>query len=109
MQALEKDRNRRYQTSTELSADIQRYLQHDPVLAGPPSSIYRLRRLLRKHRVFAVSVASVLISLALGLFVSVFLYFDTVQANAVARRERDTADRERRRADDLNARSASSL
>ena len=41
MKALEKDRTRRYGSPSELAADIQRYLRHQPVLAGPPSATYR--------------------------------------------------------------------
>ena len=40
MKALEKDRNRRYETAAEFSLDIQRYLQFEPVKAAAPSSLY---------------------------------------------------------------------
>jgi hypothetical protein len=39
MRALEKDRTRRYPAASELAADIQRYLNHEPVLARPASGI----------------------------------------------------------------------
>ena len=42
MKALEKDRNRRYETASALAADVQRYLDDEPVLACPPSALYRL-------------------------------------------------------------------
>ena len=38
MKALEKDRGRRYDTASALALDIERYLSHEPVLAGPPSA-----------------------------------------------------------------------
>ena len=50
MKALEKDRNRRYETAIGLALDIERYLHDEPVDAGPPSASYRLRKLARKHR-----------------------------------------------------------
>ncbi|MHC4315299.1 MAG: hypothetical protein ACYSW3_22870 [Planctomycetota bacterium] len=50
MKSLEKDRTRRYAMAVELVADIARHLNHEPVLAGPPSQIYRLRKFLRRHR-----------------------------------------------------------
>jgi serine/threonine protein kinase/formylglycine-generating enzyme required for sulfatase activity len=56
MRCLEKDRNRRYQTPLELAADIERHLAGEAVAAGPPSTVYRLRKLLRRHRVAAVVV-----------------------------------------------------
>jgi serine/threonine protein kinase/tetratricopeptide (TPR) repeat protein len=50
MKALEKDRNRRYDTASSFAADVQRYLHDEPVLACPPSAGYRLRKFARKHR-----------------------------------------------------------
>ena len=43
MKALEKDRTRRYQTANALAADVRRHLSHEPVSAGPPSTVYRRR------------------------------------------------------------------
>ena len=42
MKSLEKDRNRRYESPNSLAADVDRYLQDEPVLACPPSAGYRL-------------------------------------------------------------------
>ena len=66
MKALEKDRNHRYETASAFAADVQRYLHDEPVLACPPSSLYRFRKLLRQHR---AAVALVLLSVVavLGL------------------------------------------
>lgn len=49
MKALEKDRARRYETADALATDVARYLSHDPVEAGPPSSLYVLRKYVHKH------------------------------------------------------------
>jgi serine/threonine protein kinase/formylglycine-generating enzyme required for sulfatase activity len=62
MKALEKDRNRRYEMAGSLAADVQRYLNDEPVWACPPSSWYRLRKFARRHR-WPVSVASALLLL----------------------------------------------
>lgn len=51
MKALDKDRNRRYQSAHEMAADIERFLRDEPVLAGPPSRTYRLRKFFLRHRV----------------------------------------------------------
>lgn len=48
--AMEKDRIHRYQTAHAMAEDIQRHLNHEPVLAGPPSKVYRLKKFIRKHR-----------------------------------------------------------
>jgi len=50
MKCLEKDRNRRYETANALALDVQRYLADEPVLASPPSTAYRLRKFLGRHR-----------------------------------------------------------
>src|SRR5207302_5307834 len=47
MKALEKDRNRRYDTASAFAADVQRYLADEPVLAGRPTARYRLRKFLK--------------------------------------------------------------
>src|SRR5439155_26318577 len=50
MKALEKDRNRRYETANGLARDIERYLHDETVLACPPSAAYRFRKFARRHR-----------------------------------------------------------
>ena len=50
LRALEKDRERRYETVAELAADLRRFLQDEPVLAGPPSARYRLTKFARRNR-----------------------------------------------------------
>lgn len=71
LKALEKDRNRRYDTANALSADLQRYLDHEPLVAGPPSASYRLRKLVRRYR--GQFVATALIFAASVTFGSVAL------------------------------------
>jgi non-specific serine/threonine protein kinase/serine/threonine-protein kinase len=86
LKALEKDRARRYATPSELAADIERNLRHEPVLARPASAVYRARKYVRRHRLgVAVAGAAVLLLAA----------FAVVQAVALRRitRERDRADR----------------
>jgi serine/threonine protein kinase/WD40 repeat protein len=63
MKALEKDRNRRYETANGFAMDIQRYLADEPVTASPPSAAYRLKKLVRRHR--GPVLAAVLLFLAL--------------------------------------------
>jgi serine/threonine protein kinase/tetratricopeptide (TPR) repeat protein len=50
MKALEKDRDRRYETASAFVADVQRYLHDEPVTARPPSAWYRTRKYARRHR-----------------------------------------------------------
>ncbi len=61
MKALEKDRNRRYETASAFAADVQRYLHDEPVLACPPSAWYRFRKFARRNRA-ALATASLVAS-----------------------------------------------
>jgi eukaryotic-like serine/threonine-protein kinase len=74
MKCLEKDRGRRYETANGLAMDIQRHLNDEPVMAGPPSSSYRLRKLVRRNKVLFVSAGGVVSALVLGLAMSSWLF-----------------------------------
>jgi len=72
VKALAKDRDRRYASVADLADDLRRYLAGDPVLAGPPSKGYRLRRYARKYRVAIAAALIVLLSLVGGLAATVW-------------------------------------
>jgi serine/threonine protein kinase/lipopolysaccharide biosynthesis regulator YciM len=91
MQALEKDRTRRYGTASEFAADIRRHLDLQTVLARPTSTVYRVRRFARRHR-FGVSATATLILLLIAFGVAM-----AIQAQRIAA-ERDRANSEARRA-----------
>ena len=55
MMCLEKDRTRRYETASELAADVQRHMSDEPVLAGAPSAAYRMRKFVRRNRAGVVT------------------------------------------------------
>ncbi len=59
LKALEKDPNRRYGTANDLARDVQRYLDDEPVEAGPPSTTYQLRKYARKHRVALSTIGTI--------------------------------------------------
>ena len=87
MRALEKDRTRRYQTANALAAEVRRYLNHEPVVAGPPSAFYRAKKFVRRHR-FGVAAAAALVFLLAAFGVTM-----AMQARRIAL-ERDRANRE---------------
>jgi len=66
MTCLEKDRDRRYATTQELAADLKRHLRHEPVHASPPSTVYRARKFLRRHRVGVTAAALIALALVVG-------------------------------------------
>ena len=43
MKSLSKERERRYESATSFAKDVERFLNHEPVQAGPPSAGYKLR------------------------------------------------------------------
>jgi eukaryotic-like serine/threonine-protein kinase len=66
LKALEKARDRRYVSVAHLAADIQRHMEHRPVLASPPSRLYRARKFLRRHRLAALGTAAGVVFLLLS-------------------------------------------
>jgi serine/threonine protein kinase len=67
MKALEKDRARRYATANGLAMDIQRYLSGEVVLARPPSTLYKARKLVARNKALCSSLAIIFVLLAAGL------------------------------------------
>jgi serine/threonine protein kinase len=82
MKAMEKDRSRRYETASALADDIRRYLSNEPILARPPSTVYRLRKFARRNRLAIGAAGGVLSALLLTV---VALGYGLTEA----RRERD--------------------
>jgi serine/threonine protein kinase/tetratricopeptide (TPR) repeat protein len=67
MKALEKDRNRRYETANGFAMDVRRHLTGEPVMAVPPSASYRFQKFLRRHRGPVAAVAVVMLALVGGV------------------------------------------
>src|SRR5204863_3743546 len=70
MKALEKDRSRRYESASAFAADIQRYLSDEPVLACPPTTMYRFQKFARKHKPALAIAAPIALCLVLSTTVS---------------------------------------
>jgi eukaryotic-like serine/threonine-protein kinase len=67
LKALEKDRSRRYETANGLARDIQRYLADEVVEARPPSTRYRLKKFVRRHKGQVIAASLVLFALLAGM------------------------------------------
>ena len=80
--AMEKDRLRRYESAGALAADIGRFLNDDPVEASPPSTLYRVKKLARRHRLALGVSASVAGAILLGAGGSIW---QALEANAARR------------------------
>jgi tetratricopeptide (TPR) repeat protein len=98
MKALEKDRNRRYESTSALAADVQRYLRDEPVEACPPSAGYRLRKFARRHQRPLAMAAVVLAALAAAVVVSAWQAVEARDAQHQAEADRKQAEADRDRA-----------
>jgi eukaryotic-like serine/threonine-protein kinase len=74
MKCLEKDRTRRYETANGLALDVERYLRNEPVLARPPSRVYRVQKLIRRNKLVFAATTALALALIGGLAVSTFLF-----------------------------------
>ncbi len=91
MKSLEKDRTRRYGSASDFARDIERHLEGDPVEAGPPGAMYRLRKLARKHRTGLITASLLLLSLIGGIV-------GTTLGLIEATRQKGDADAQRQKA-----------
>ena len=91
MRAIEKDPERRYPSVSELAADVQRYLRHEPVVAGPPSTAYRVRKFVRRNRGGVIAASAVALALIVGLIATGWALVGQSRARAEAERQRADA------------------
>ena len=96
MRALEKDRERRYQSVGELMEDIERHLAHEPVSARPPSRVYRFLKLLQRNKLASAASAVALLALVGGFTVSTALYLRARDAERQQTRLRIEAEERER-------------
>ncbi len=85
LRALEKERDRRYESAAGLALDIERFLTNEPVLATPPSRVYRLRKAYRRNRKSFVSAGLLLLALIAGVVGTSLSLARALEAEALAR------------------------
>ena len=85
MKALDKDRNRRYETASGLAADLRHYLGGEAVQACPPSTWYRLSKYARRNRTALATAAVVAAALVAGTAVSTWQAIRATNAERLAR------------------------
>ncbi|MEZ5328112.1 MAG: serine/threonine-protein kinase [Verrucomicrobiales bacterium] len=88
IKALEKDRERRYESATAFGQDVQRFLDGEPVSAGAPSPLYRLRRFASRHK----AAVAVMLALLAGGLVSFWQAIRASRGEMEARRNLYIAD-----------------
>jgi WD40 repeat protein/serine/threonine protein kinase len=80
MKCLEKDRARRYETANGLVLDLRRHLEHEPVLARPPSQAYRLQKVVRRNRLAFATAGIISLVLIVAVIISSRLAFRATRA-----------------------------
>ena len=96
--ALEKDPSRRYARAADLGADLRRWLEHEPILARPPSALYHLRKFARRHTALVGGVAATVASLAAGLVGTILFAFGEARQRERAEQNAQAAVTEKREA-----------
>jgi len=92
MKALEKDRERRYQTARGFTLDIEHYLKDEPVQARPPSRLYRLKKLVRRNKAAFAGISAAVLALAVGFAISTWMYFRVSEAERQQKQLRTVAE-----------------
>jgi hypothetical protein len=103
MRCLEKNRERRYGTAVELADDVRRHLRAEPVLARPPSALYRAQKFVARNRIACACAAIVVLALMVATVVSTRSAMRARAAERVAQTERDEARRQREQAEAMLA------
>lgn len=86
LKAIRKDRTRRYRSAAEMSDDVQNYLNGAPLIAGPESTVYRLRKSMHRNRALVISIFSILGVLVAGIAASTVLAISADKSRAEAER-----------------------
>jgi serine/threonine protein kinase len=82
LKAMRKERSERYRSASEFADDIENYLNEAPLIAGPLSNVYRLKKFLRRHKALVGGVAAVLVVSVIGTIVSVVFALGQARARS---------------------------
>jgi len=74
LKAIERNRERRYESVAQLREDVERFLNSEPVVARPPTAAYRFERFLKRNRLAVVAVLAAVLAMILGSGTSTFMY-----------------------------------
>ncbi len=80
LKAMRKERSERYRSASELADDVENYLKGVPLTAGPPTTLYRLKKLVRRNAVLSAAVLAVAVTLFLGLATTTAMYLRSERA-----------------------------
>jgi serine/threonine protein kinase/tetratricopeptide (TPR) repeat protein len=92
MKALEKDRNRRYETASAFAADVERYLHDEPVAACPPSTLYRVGKFVRRRKAALVTTAAISVTLVAAVVGLLIANYQIATQRNLAEREHEQSE-----------------
>ncbi|HMP03089.1 MAG TPA: serine/threonine-protein kinase [Gemmatales bacterium] len=95
MKALSKERDRRYETANGFAKDIERFLNHEPVVAGPPSASYRFKKFVQRNKVQVIAAGLVLLALLLGIVGTTWGLLEARRQEGLARKETIAKEKQR--------------
>jgi tetratricopeptide (TPR) repeat protein len=84
MKCLEKDRTRRYESANGLAADVRRHLNDEPVTAGAPGAVYRLRKFVKRNRAHVIAASAILTALLAAIVGTSWGWVEKSRARSVA-------------------------
>jgi serine/threonine protein kinase len=99
MKCLEKDRTRRYDTANGLALDVARYLNNEPVIARPPTTLYKLQKAWHRNKVVYTATGMVVASLIIGISLSIWQAWEATSARKreyALREEAEAGERKQR-------------
>ncbi len=94
LKAMRKDRSQRYSTASQMAEDVRNYLNGVPLIAGPESTAYKLRKLVRRRKGLVAAVAAVVLALVAGVVgtgIGMVRAQESAEAERVARNKADAA------------------
>jgi len=89
--AMAKDRTQRYASASELATDVDRHLKHEPILASPPTTIYRLKKYIKRHRTGVAAAAFMILAMLIGIAGTSIGMIKAIRAENIAKSEAQTA------------------
>ena len=99
MKCLEKDRTRRYETANGLAADLKRHLNNEPVLARPPSTVYRIQKAVRRNKISFAAGTIIFVALLLGIIATTWQSVRATHAKQQALAAQAEESKQRQQAD----------
>jgi non-specific serine/threonine protein kinase/serine/threonine-protein kinase len=89
---LEKDRSRRYESAAALASDLESYLENRPIVAAPPSRLYRARKFVRRNTIAVVAATVVLLTLLIATIVSTTMAVRAIRAERLSQKRLEDAE-----------------